>query len=424
MKPVLPPRAPLPLRFNDVRLRVSSSIGTLSIYRLVDKLLIWIQTVLDAGVSNEARHRYSRGRLRREAGVELATRVSFGLNYDFTNPSRERWTDHYRGILEQIEWIDRELPFDRIDVTEHHFYENGYLPSPLVMLGIIAARTRRVNLGSDVIQLPLHNPVRLAEESLIIDAVSGGRLRLGVGMGYYQQEFHGLGIDLKHRLSRTLDSLEILRLAFAGERFTYSGRRFELPEIEVTPLPIRDGGPEIWMGGEVAPAIRRAAKYADGFLVFSPNGLDEYPAAARELGRPESDIRMNRTYWAIIADDPEREFARVGENWLRLVNDYVARGHLAPEGKGRGRRPDFKTPREAYEMGLLFLTDAAGAIDTFNADIDRGVTDFDIMPVMPGEDIDRASERLEYLAAHVLPHLKLSEHPSAGRSSAPALGAV
>lgn len=349
----------------------------------------------------------------------MAERVSFGLNYDFTNPSRERWTEYYQGVLEQIEWVDRQLPFDRIDVTEHHFYENGYLPSPMVMLGIIAARTSRVNLGSDVMQLPLHNPVRLAEEALLIDAVSGGRLRLGVGMGYYHQEFFGLGIELSHRLSRTVESLQILRKAFSGEPFSFSGKRFDLPEIEVTPLPIREGGPEIWMGGEVPAAIERAAKLADGFLVFSPNGLELYPEAARALGRAEQDIRMNRTYWAIIADDPEREFARVGGNWLRLVNDYVARGHLSPQGKGIGRRPDFETPEEALAEGLLFLTDAAGAIKTFNEDIDHGVTGFDIMPIMPGEDIDGASARIEYLASQVLPNLKPSEHPSAGRSQAP-----
>ena len=121
--------------------------------------------------------------------------VTFGLINTFGQPPQwaEPWNKRYDALLEQIEWVDRDLDIDGIYVTEHHFYEDGYIPSPMIMLAAIAARTSRVQIGSNLIQLPLHNAVRLAEDALVVDALSGGRLRLGLGMGYYQQEFDGMG---------------------------------------------------------------------------------------------------------------------------------------------------------------------------------------------------------------------------------------
>lgn len=127
-----------------------------------------------------------------------------------------------------------------------------------------------MTIGTNLIQLPLHHPVRLAEDALVTDVLSGGRFRLGVGAGYYWQEFDGVGSVLGQRPSRMREGFDILRAAFSGKPFSYQGKRFTVPEIQVSPPPIREGGPEIWMGAFVPAAIDRVAELADGFLALGP----------------------------------------------------------------------------------------------------------------------------------------------------------
>jgi alkanesulfonate monooxygenase SsuD/methylene tetrahydromethanopterin reductase-like flavin-dependent oxidoreductase (luciferase family) len=344
---------------------------------------------------------------------QMTKPVTLGLIYTFGNP--DRWAEptnkRYAAILEQIEWIDRDLDLDGIYVTEHHFYDDGYIPSTMTMLGAIAARTSRVTIGTNLIQLPLHNPVRLAEDALVVDALSGGRLRMGFGMGYYHQEFNGMGVNLKERPSRTEEGIEILRLAFAGEPFSYHGRRYDFDEITVTPKPIRPGGPEIWMGGFAPKAIERAARMADGFLEFDLGTSSAFFEACEALGRPANTQKLNTTYWAIIDEDPERAFALAGDNWLHLLNQYIVRDAYA------GRIPPITEPfadaKTALEAGLVMLADGPEAIKTFNADVEKGTIDINLVTMMPGEPVDQVSSRLQYLNDRVLPHLNPATHPSA-----------
>jgi len=339
--------------------------------------------------------------------------VTFGLINTFGNPDewRQPWKRRYDEILEQIEWVDQETDIDGVYVTEHHFYDDGYIPSTMVMCGAIAARTRRVRIGTNLIQLPLHNPVRLAEDALVVDALSGGRLRLGVGMGYYQQEFDGLDVRLVERVSRTEEGMAILRKAFAGEPFEFHGKRYDFGEIRVTPGPVRDGGPEIWMGGFAPAAIRRAARLADGFLEFDIGTHKAYFEECDRLGKDKAQQRLNVTYWAIIAEDPERAFAEAGHHWLHLLNQYIVRDAYA--GRTPALTEPYDDPKKALADGLVMLADGPSAVKTFNADVDKGAIDINLVTMMPGEPVDQVTERLAYLNDKVIPYVKHTDHPAA-----------
>lgn len=339
--------------------------------------------------------------------------VTFGLIYTFGNPDewRQPWKQRYDAIFEQIEWIDRETAIDGVYTTEHHFYDDGYIPSTMVMCGAIAARTKRVRIGTNLIQLPLHNAVRLAEDALVVDALSGGRLRLGVGMGYYHQEFNGLGVRLKERVSRTEEGIAILRKAFAGEPFEFHGKRYDFDEIRVTPGPVREGGPEIWVGGFAPKAVERAARLADGFLEFDLGTHRTYFEACEALAKPKSEQRLNVTYWAIIAEDPERAFSQAGHHWLHLLNQYIVRDAYA--GRTPPRTEPYDDPKKALADGLVMLTDGPGAVKIFNEDVDKGAIDINLVTMMPGEPVDQVTERLAYFNDHVIPHVKRTTHPAA-----------
>src|SRR6266850_982301 len=168
--------------------------------------------------------------------------IRFGLWYDFRNPAQWRQPADrlYREILDQIAWGENN-GFDDVWLSEHHFIEDGYLPSILPAAAAIAARTNRIRIASGVLLMPLHNPIRLAEDIATVDVISGGRFELGVGIGFKREEFSGFGVSSKERGARTDQSLEIIRRSLAGETVTFKSEFFDFQNVKVTP----DGVPRL-----------------------------------------------------------------------------------------------------------------------------------------------------------------------------------
>src|SRR5436309_12695272 len=175
--------------------------------------------------------------------------LRLGVVYDFRNPPDSGIpTEHlYAEILEQVAWLDG-LGLDLVWFTEHHFVDDGYLPSWTPVAGAMAARTSRVRFSSDICLLPFSHPVRLAEDLAVLDNLSGGRVELGVGMGYAPHEFRGFGIPISRRVSLTEEGVDVMRLAWTGERFSYAGKRYAIDDLLVTPKPVQPGGPPHMMG--------------------------------------------------------------------------------------------------------------------------------------------------------------------------------
>ena len=175
------------------------------------------------------------------------------------------------------------LGFDSVWVSEHHFVDDGYLPSLLPMCAAIAARTDRIAIGTGLLLAPLYEPIRLAEDAAVVDLLSRGRLLLGLGLGWREEEFEVLGVALRERAGRLEDTVAVLRQAWAGEPVT-GGPSVAYPAPYVTPRPARPGGPPIWIGATTEPAVRRAGRLADGFMATesSPQSFAEQVAWARE----------------------------------------------------------------------------------------------------------------------------------------------
>jgi alkanesulfonate monooxygenase SsuD/methylene tetrahydromethanopterin reductase-like flavin-dependent oxidoreductase (luciferase family) len=154
-----------------------------------------------------------------------------------------------------------ELGFDSVWTSEHHFVDDGYAPSLLPLCAAIAARTTRIEIGTGLLLIPLHDPIRVAEDAATVDLISGGRLILGLGLGWRPEEFEGFGVSLQQRVQRLERAVAVLRGAWAGEPVAAAGT-----EVIVTPRPQREGGPPIWIGAWAERAVRRAGRIADGFL--------------------------------------------------------------------------------------------------------------------------------------------------------------
>lgn len=171
--------------------------------------------------------------------------------------------------------------FDSFWLAEHHGASDGYIPSLLGFLSAVAARTERLELGTAVMLSPFHDPLRVAEDAAVLDNISGGRLNLGIGLGWAPEEYRMFGAPTKGRGARLSEFVEVLRGAWTGEPFTVSGKHLRYDDVLVRPAPTRRI--PIYLGGGSPPALERAARIADGHFPTSTGTLADAAARAKEM---------------------------------------------------------------------------------------------------------------------------------------------
>jgi alkanesulfonate monooxygenase SsuD/methylene tetrahydromethanopterin reductase-like flavin-dependent oxidoreductase (luciferase family) len=335
----------------------------------------------------------------------MSKSVNFGLWYDFRNPAAwlEPFDQFYERRLAQITQAEG-MGFDSVWLTEHHFCEDGYTPSPLVLGAAIGARTERMRIGTNLMLLPLHDPVRIAEDSATLSLCTGGRFDLGVGIGYRELEFDQFQRKLSHRPSLMEEGIEVVRRCWSGQPVNFSGKRFNVGNHPVTPAPVH--APKILLGGMVEPAIDRAARIADGFLCTGGIGLDLYVQALARHGRAPDEGNVMLGCWAIIAEDPEAEAARLGEHVLYQTNEYIKWGAFGPPDQ----TPLFEDAPSAIENGLYELWDADTAVQKLSALMNDYpmIRDIHFWAQFPGESVESGTQRMRYIAENVLPRLRRS----------------
>jgi alkanesulfonate monooxygenase SsuD/methylene tetrahydromethanopterin reductase-like flavin-dependent oxidoreductase (luciferase family) len=234
---------------------------------------------------------------------------TFGLWHDFRQklPLGD-YARFYAECLEEIE-EGESLGFTGVWLSEHHFVDDGYLPSPLVVAAAVAARTSTMTIGTNILLLPMHHPLRVTEDAAAVNLLSGGRFVLGVGQGYVQHEFEALGFNRKNRPSLFEEGIEIIRQALTQGHTGYEGKRWNLPDLPFEPRP--NGKLPIYAGAFVDPAIDRAARLADGFLASAGGGAfgETYrkvrDALARH-GREDEDFPYVASGVAFVHEDAGR----------------------------------------------------------------------------------------------------------------------
>ena len=204
----------------------------------------------------------------------------------------------YREAIELAVEAER-VGFETVWTSEHHFVDDGYMPSQLPVLAAIAARTERIRLGTGVLLAPMFDPLHLAEDAATVDLLSDGRLILGLGIGWRDEEFVGLGGADGHKGNRLEATIEVLRQAWGDGLVRGDARgifRYPDPGLNVTPRPATPAGPPIWIGARAPIAVERAGRVADGYLSSGagPAVMAERVAivrrAAEAAGRDPDDV--------------------------------------------------------------------------------------------------------------------------------------
>ena len=328
--------------------------------------------------------------------------INFGLWYDFRNPLPRAMSFEtlYSETLLQMEWAET-LGYDSVWFTEHHFCEDGYSPSPMIIASAIAQRTKKLRIGTDLVLLPLADPIRLAEESATLSILSGGRFDLGVGLGYRELEFEYFGRKISHRPSLMEEGVAIIRKAWTGENIEFHGKRFTVDNLSVQPTP--EILPKLYIGGHAQPAIERAARIADGYL-SGGRSHSEYVTALKKAGKRRSEGKICAGNWWIIADDPERELEQIGKHLLYQANQYITWGAFGPPDQ----TPLFPDAKSAVEYGLYDLKDSAMAVSSLVAMLKEfpEIIDVHFWAQFPGESISSGNKRIEYIANRVIPEVR------------------
>jgi alkanesulfonate monooxygenase SsuD/methylene tetrahydromethanopterin reductase-like flavin-dependent oxidoreductase (luciferase family) len=161
------------------------------------------------------------------------------------------------------------------------WFPHHYLTGPLQMLQIVpmmaylAPHAEGMQVGPNILILPLLNPVHVAEESATLDVLTGGNYVLGVGLGYREGEFAAFGMSLKERAPRMEEAVPLIRRLWSGEKVTHKGRFYEVNDLAIGLKPVREGGPPIWFAGTAEAAIKRAARLGDAWMIVPSTRLGE-----------------------------------------------------------------------------------------------------------------------------------------------------
>jgi alkanesulfonate monooxygenase SsuD/methylene tetrahydromethanopterin reductase-like flavin-dependent oxidoreductase (luciferase family) len=295
------------------------------------------------------------------------------------------------GVLQFFSWPDRRIPLDqvyhrafqRIDImeqngydavwlAEHHFSSFSICPSIHMMGTHVAARTKRLRIGTGVSLAPFYNPLRLAEEVALLDVLSGGRVNWGVGRGYQEGEFKAFGVDPQHSYEVFREHVQTVIGAWTEERVTFAGEHFQCEDVEVLPKPAQQPHPPVWLAASSPEAMNWAA--GNGFsIMLDPHSAHTRIAEKRELYRgilenhghsiDGREIPMAR----LIACAPTRaeaeRIARQGAEWT--VGSHRKKGV-------RPAKVESALNREIKELSQeeIFVDSAAqSAIDRYMNDV-------------------------------------------------------
>lgn len=351
--------------------------------------------------------------------------MKFGVMHLFPADGEDR--DVLLDTVDDIALAD-ELGFDSAWLAEHHFSRYGLLGNPLMLGALLAERTKRITLGTAVLVLPFHDPIRLAEDAALLDNLSGGRLQLGVGRGYQPKEFRGFGKNAEDNKELYQETIDIMQLAWNEEKWSYHGKHYDYDDMEIFPKPYTPGGPPLVHACSSRESYRARGLRGEPIISspqFTPLSLmqknfDSYKAALSEGGHDISDFELPYMQQVWCGDD-HGDLLAVSEAALAY---YKQVGQVIP-GSGEAaenERKYYDAVRRNIDLLNLERTLTHGGnfgsvdqvVDTLGTlEQELGITHYIGWFRIPALDPGIARSSMERFAAEVIPQLRSTEQVSA-----------
>ncbi|MEV6985927.1 LLM class flavin-dependent oxidoreductase [Sphaerisporangium sp. NPDC051017] len=308
--------------------------------------------------------------------------------------------------------------FDSMFFTEHHGSAINEVPSPFVVAAAAAATTERIRIGSAVALPAFYHPLRLAEDAATLDNLSRGRVTVGLGMGYRDEEFARFGLDPKRRVSHLVESVQILRRAFAGEEFDFDGRVHHLAAAKIAPLPVQPAVP-LWMGAQRRPGLTRAARMgltvplSGAPLPIAVKQRAIYDEALAEAGHHEAAVEYPIVRECFCAPTDDDAWAVAAPYLATLFADYSAHMKLPSVQRDGGYRADADEADLKADALREFGRDRMliGSPETLVAELRRHAAtlpcDHWVLRMhFPGMPVDTARASMRLFSREVLPSVR------------------
>jgi len=300
----------------------------------------------------------------------------------------------YQGCLDMVEFADK-AGISVVGFSEHHNTEDGFLSSPMMLAMAAAQATSNIRLSVSALLLPLHDPIKIAEDVAVLDLLSQGRFMAVAGLGYRESEYRTMGVDWKRRGAIMDEKIGVLLRAWKGEYFNHNGIKTKLD-----PVPKRPARALLSIGGNSVAAARRAARFG---LFFAP-AIDDpalekaYNAAYDTHGFQQGGVIFPREpSLTLVSDDPERDWAHHGKYLLYDAQAYGRWRHPTRRAYAESSASDIAGLRE--EGKYCFLTPAQ-AVERV-----RQKGTINLSPLCGGMPLDAAWKSLELYASKVAPEL-------------------
>jgi len=350
--------------------------------------------------------------------------MKIGMLHLFENPVGK---SEHQIIHEQMDLMyeAENLGFDSVWPAEHHFSEYGWCASPQVSLAAVAARTKRIRLGTGVVVLPFHNPVRVAEDFAFLDLMSDGRVDFGVGRGYQPIEFKGFGIADKQADSRAMfdEAIELIRKCWTEERVTYKGKYYQVDDLEVRPKPLQQPHPPIYMACLSPATFRLAGRH--GFNVMTSGafgltaeqakqGVADYHAGRAEAGHDPAGGKvalMLKTYTGETMDGARKDYGGPCQWYYDTIAKYVAPpiGQDAIKGyemyaAARGRKVEFE---RLVNTPLMVVGDVDHCVEKISrVALEYGFDEMLCWTRIGGLETQKVMRSMELMSGQVMPRVR------------------
>lgn len=322
-----------------------------------------------------------------------------GIRFDLRVPEFAETThaEQYAACLDMCEWADN-LGLDFVVLSEHHGADDGYMPAPIPLAAAVLGRTKKISVNIAAVLVPLHDPVRLAEELAVVSLASGGRIGFVAGLGYRYEEFEMAGVDRKRRGKLLEESIEVMRKAWTGEPFEYRGRT-----VVVTPVP--ESPPMILIGGSTEIAARRAARLGCGFFpaIGDPKLAEIYNEECGKVGFTAGFVSLpDGPGFVMISEDPDKTWDQIGRHAL-----FDAQSYEQWQTPGQRSQVDVKgatSPDDVRRSGVYQVLTPDECVAFAEAQGDVGTVL--LHPLMGGIAPDVAWEGLRLFEEKVLPRIR------------------
>jgi natural product biosynthesis luciferase-like monooxygenase protein len=258
---------------------------------------------------------------------------------------------YYKNFFDEVSYAE-QLGFDSIWIGEHHFCR--YIcPAPQIVAAAIAQRTKKIRIGTAIVLLPHHDPIRLAEDYALVDLLSGGRLDFGVGRGFIKATYDGFNQSMAESRDRFNESLELIERAWQQTTFSYQGRFYQANNITILPRPLQKPAPPIFMAAAASPESFVAAGEKGHSILLAPflqsrGALQEnvqlYKEALRRSGHSSDSVDIVAGYHSFVDETSELARHKWASRYMRYM--HFVGGLIAP---GEYTAPQYESWRRSGE---------------------------------------------------------------------------